>query len=422
MLRPLPGGAIVLIAIVACDLSGALDLAASLAGYGNPMVWLVLAAFLIARALIKTGLARRIALGFVSAFGKNSTGVASALILSDVTLATIIPSNTARAGGVILPITKSIAELYGSRPGSTAALLGTFLMVAVYQGECIASAMFLTGQAGNFAAADLSRTLANVEVTWARWALVAIVPAAVSMAGVIWLVARLLPPEIKHTPKAREFARDEIAKMGRFGRDQWVVLLIFTVVCSLWLTADLHGLSITLVALIGVAALFLSGVLTWREAIEERAAWDIFIWYGGVVRLGGALNEAGVTEHFARSVGEYFSGFGWAPLLAVTLVIYFYAHYGFASITMHIVSMFPPFLALLLLRGAPPELAVYGFACLSNLAAGLTHYGTVPGPMFFALDYVSFRDWWRVGFLVAIWNLAVWGILGAIWGKVVGIW
>src|SRR5213593_997596 len=93
MLHPLPGGAIVLIAITAAAVSGTLPIAQALGGYANPSGWLVLAAFFVSRALIKTGLARRIALLFVRAFGKSTLGISYSLILSDVTLASTIPSN-----------------------------------------------------------------------------------------------------------------------------------------------------------------------------------------------------------------------------------------------------------------------------------------------------------------------------------------
>ncbi|MGH2627445.1 MAG: SLC13 family permease, partial [Anaerolineales bacterium] len=162
MLHPLPGGAIVLIAVSAAAVTKSLPIGEALGGYANPSVWLVLAAFFVSRALIKTGLARRIALLFVRRFGKSSLGLSYSLILTDVTLATMIPSNAARAGGVILPILRSLSELYGSHPGSTAALLGTFLFVAVYQGECVAAAMFLTGQASNPMAANFALKIAKV--------------------------------------------------------------------------------------------------------------------------------------------------------------------------------------------------------------------------------------------------------------------
>ncbi len=103
-------------------------------------------------------------------------------------------------------------------------------------------------------------------------------------------------------------------------------------------------------------------------------------------------------------------------------MIYFYAHYGFASITIHILSMLPPFVALLLGQGALVGLVVFAFACLANLAAGLTHYGTSPAPMYFSQNHVSFSQWWRVGFQVSLWNLAVWGTVGVAWWKLTGVW
>src|ERR1700685_2263860 len=96
--------------------------------------------------------------------------------------------------------------------------------------------------------------------------------------------------------------------------------------------------------------------------------------------------------------GRFFGGAGWIAIFAVTLLIYFYAHYAFASITTHILAMFPPFVALLLLRHAPLGLVVFSFACFANFSAGLTHYGTTPSPMFFSRNYVSLARWWKIGF------------------------
>ena len=422
MIRPLPGGAIVLIAVTAAALLRVLPVAQALGGYSNPSVWLVLAAFFVSRALIKTGLARRIALLFVRAFGKSTLGISYSLILTDVTLASAIPSNAARTGGVIVPIMRSLCEVYGSLPGQTAALLGTFLFVAVYQGECIAASMFLTGQASNPLAANLALKIAKYDMTWAGWLAAGIGPGAIGIAVVPWLVSRLLPPQLKSTPEASNFARRELAAMGPPQRDERIVIGVFILVCLLWATNGVHGLGITEVALLGASTLFLTGVLTWEDAAAERAAWDVFIWYGGLVRLAEALNEFGITQAFANGVGGYFQHLGWILLLAVTLLIYFYAHYGFASITAHILSMFPPFLALLLLRGAPPGLAVYAFASLSNLSAGLTHYGTTPSPMFYAHGYVSFRDWWRVGAIISVVNITIWCSAGFMWWRLIGIW
>ena len=181
ILQPISGGACVLVAITLASLVGGLTVQEALAGYGDPTVWLVMAAFFIAGGLIKTGLARRIALFFVRLVGKSSLGVCYALSLSDMVLAAIIPSNAARSGGVILPILKSISELYGSRPGATAALLGSFLVTGVYQNICVTAAMFFTGQASNPLAAQIAGQQFGFHVTWTGWLLAGLVPGLCSI-------------------------------------------------------------------------------------------------------------------------------------------------------------------------------------------------------------------------------------------------
>ena len=83
---------------------------------------------------------------------------------------------------------------------------------------------------------------------------------------------------------------------------------------------------------------------------SERAGWDIFIWYGGLVMLGKALNETRVPTEFANAVAGVFGSLGWPLLFVFALLIYFYAHYAFASITAHVLAMYPPFLAILLAK------------------------------------------------------------------------
>lgn len=421
ILHPIPGGAIVLIAVTLSSLIGGLTIGQALAGYADPTVWLVMAAFFISRSLLKTGLARRIALFFVRTFGQSSLGVSYALALSDLTLAGIIPSNGARSGGVVLPIVRSIAELYGSKPGATAGMIGSFLMVAVYQSICVTASMFFTGQASNPLAASIAGQF-GVKITWASWFVAGIVPGLVSLMVVPWIVMKLYPPEVRRTPEAAEFAAGELRKMGPLSRGEKILAVVFVSVCGLWVSSGWHGLDVAVSAMLGSAALLLTGVLQWEDVLTERAAWDIFIWYGGLLRLGKALNDAGITKFFAESLGAFFPADGWYWMFAVCLLVYFYAHYGFASITAHILAMYPPFVALLISKGAPPALMCFAFACFANLSAGLTNYGTTPSPMFFAQGYVPMGAWWRVGAVISVVNLTVWGTLGFAWWKVLGLW
>jgi DASS family divalent anion:Na+ symporter len=294
-------------------------------------------------------------------------------------------------------------------------------MVGVYQCAIVGAAMFYTGQASNPLAAQMAGNF-GYPVTWSSWFAAAIVPGLVSLALVPQIVLRIYPPEVRHTPEAAEFARGELVKMGPMSRQEKILAMIFASVCGMWATSAFHHVDITVTALCGSILLLLTGVLTWDDVINERAAWDIFVWYGGLVRLGKALNEAGVTKAFAESVGVYFSGLSWLALLVVALLIYYFAHYAFASITAHILAMYPAFVAVLLAKGAPAGLVVLSFAFLSSLAAGLTHYGTTPAPMFFGQGYAAMKDWWRVGLIVGVANLAIWGTVGFAYWKLIGLW
>ena len=114
ILRPIPMGAMAFVAASFAVLSGTLTITEATAGFGSTVVWLVVAAFFIATAFIKTGLGIRIAYHFMRLLGKRSLGLAYGLVATDLVLAPAIPSNTARAGGVIFPILKSLCTSLGS--------------------------------------------------------------------------------------------------------------------------------------------------------------------------------------------------------------------------------------------------------------------------------------------------------------------
>lgn len=419
--EPLPASALVLIGLTGMAATG-IPMRDVLAGFAQPSVWLVIIAMLIAKVMLDCGLARRIALLFVRAVGRTSLGVAYALQMTDVTLASGVPSITARSAGMVLPIARSIAELFDSRPGPTANRLGGFLIAAMYQGSAVACAMFLTGQASNLLGADLAVKLTNVEVTWASWFVAAIVPGLLSCAVVPWIAYRILKPEVTSTPEAPVFAAGELHKMGPLSRDEWVTLLVFAGVGLMWITSAWHRLDVTFVAMVGIGVLLASGTLTWQAASSERSAWDVFVWYGGMLQMGDLLNRTGSTRVLAENVAGLFVGIPWVVVLVAILIIYFYAHYFFASITAHMLAMFPPFVAVLIGIGVPPPLAVYSLLCTANLTAGLTHYGTTTGPILFGVGYVTRADWWKVGFVTSVANIVIWLTVGAAWWKWLGFW
>ncbi len=422
IVQPIPGAAIVLLGVTALPLFRVLTINEALAGYADRFVWLVLAAFFISRGMIKTGLGRRIAFLFIKAIGRHSLGLSYALASTETVLATVIPSTGARSGGIIFPIAKSLAEAYESRPGPTARRLGAFLMVSVYQCNVIVCAMFLTGQASNPIIARFIRQVTGIEITYARWALASIVPALVSLVLVPWLLFKVFPPEVKHTPAARALATQELKAMGPMKRSEWLMLLVFGLVAILWMTISFHGIDYAVVALIGISVLLVTGVLDWEDLITEKSAWAVFIWYGGLIRMAEALGQTDIPKRFADSSASLTTGWKWWLALASLLLIYFYAHYVFASITAHVTAMFVPFLIVVLAAGTPTYLAILSLAYFSNLGASLTHYGTTPAPIYFGAGYTTQRTWWWLGLITSVITITVWSLIGFTWWKILRLW
>ena len=423
IVQPLTGSAMVLLGVIATAAFGALKIEKALSGYADKYVWLVLAAFFISRAMIKTGLGHRIALLFVRLIGRRSLGLGYSLVFTDFILASFVPSTGARSGGIILPIARSVSETYESRPDDgTEGKLGTFLMTLLYQCEVILCATFLTGQASNLIIRNFAATHAGIDLNYSVWFISAIVPSLVSLIVIPTFIYQFFPPEIKETPGAVQFALGQLREMGPLKRPEWILLAVFVVVVALWISAPFHGVDATVIALSGIALLLITDVLNWRDITDETHAWEVFIWYGGLVMMATALGETNLTKLFAESVASTMNGWTWPAALAVLALVYFYAHYAFASITAHVTAMFIPFLAVTVAMGAPAGLTVLILTFFANLSAGLTHYGTTPAPVYFGTGYVTQKRWWTVGLIASVLNIVIWSAVGLAWWKALGWW
>jgi divalent anion:Na+ symporter, DASS family len=421
--KPLPMGAIALFGIAATALSGTLTIDQALSGFGNSTIWLIVVAFFISRGFIKTGLGSRIAYLFMAALGKKTLGLSYGLIATDLVLAPAIPSNTARAGGIVFPLVKASAKAYGSEPDDgTARKIGAFLMQAAFQGNVVTSAMFLTAMAANPLAAKLAAGM-HIDVSWGEWALAAVVPGVASLVLIPLILYKIYPPKIKETPGASQLAKEKLAEMGKMHRDEWVMLAVFFLLLLLWILGDqLAKIDSATTALFGLSVLLISNVLTWKEILHEEGAWDTLVWFAALVMMASFLNELGLIPWFTKSAQGMVGGVNWTVAFLILCLLYFYRHYLFASQTAHVSSMYAAFLSVSVAVGTPPLLAALVLGFLSNLFSSLTHYGSGPAPVIFGSGYVELGTWWKLGALTGVTNLLIWLIVGGLWWKVIGVW
>lgn len=422
ILKPLPMGAVAIIGVTSTVITGTLSIQESLSGFSNSVIWLIVVAFFISRGFIKSGFGNRVAYLFVSLLGSRTLGLGYGLVATDLVLAPAIPSNTARAGGVVFPVLLSVATTYGSEPEKgTSRKVGAFLSQVAFQGTLITSAMFLTAMAANPLAAELAEGM-GVEIGWVDWAVAAVVPGIFSLVLVPLTVYWLYPPEIKQTPGAARLAQAELEKMGQMKVSEWVMLGTFVMLLTLWIMGRSIDVSAATTALVGLSVLLLSGVLTWSDICREREAWNTLVWFAALVMMATQLNDLGLIPWFSEAVSGSVAGVRWEVAFLVLSLVYFYSHYLFASNTAHVSSMYAPFLAVALVAGTPPLLAALVLAFFSNLFSSMTHYGTGPAPIFFGAGYVDLSTWWKLGALISVINICIWLVVGSFWWKLLGLW
>lgn len=423
ILNPLPISAVAMLGAGTCLVSGVLSTQQILNGFSEKVVWLLVFAFLIARGIIKTGLGKRMAYYFIAKLGKTTIGLSYGLVFTELFLAPLIPSVTARGGGVVYPIAQSLsdalaAEHKDNNPSHIKKTMG-FLSQVCFQANVVTSAMFLTAMASN----PLIQSFANkagAEVTWSSWALGAIVPGLLSLFLLPLVIYFIHPPAIKSSPEAPKHAIEALKKMGRVSIHELIMMVTFTLLILGWILDKKIGIDATAVAMLGVVILLTTGVLEWEDAINEKGAWDSFIWFAVMVMLSGYLAEFGVIKWIASIISEKLKHYSMIIAVPCLMLVYFYLHYLFASVAAHVTVLFSTFLFLIIGFNVPIMLAAMPLAYFSSLSGGLTHYGIATAPIYFGTKSVTTKEWWVIGFIVALMNIAIWGGIGSAWWKYLG--
>ncbi|HET9843251.1 MAG TPA: DASS family sodium-coupled anion symporter [Gammaproteobacteria bacterium] len=428
ILKPLPMGAVALIAMLAAIFTNTLAPAVVFGAFQDTSVWLVVLALFIAKGFAVTGLGKRIAYFFSYLLGRSSLGLGYGLITTDLLIAPATPSVTGRVAGIVLPILKGIANSYQSFPASSSSRrIGGFLTLVAFQGTAVTSSMFLTAMAANPILHQFTQAQ-GLELSWGKWALAGIVPGLINLALIPLVIYWLYPPEIKYTPDAPMVAKEQLKLLGKVHRQEWIMIFTILLLLVAWIFGakiqTITGIPLTAVVagLMGVCILLLTGVLNWQTLIAMDSVWDTFVWFCVLMMLAGNLNTLGVVGWFSQFVGNQFGGLNWQIAFPILALIYFYSHYFFASSTAHVTSLFTPFLALAISLQTPPMLAALVLIFFSNLYGGITHYSLTPAPILYGEGYVDIKDWWRVGFIVSVLNIVVWSTIGVLWWKFLGFW
>jgi len=403
-----------MIAVAAVVLTGTITPAQAFSGFANASVLLVVVAFLVAQAVVKSGLGRRISLLMVSRFGGSPLGLAYSIVLTDAVIAPGFPSNTAR-GGVLFPIVLSVAKGAGSEPGSPEGRrLGGYLMFCAMASLAVSSALWLTATSCNPIGVQIAQK-AGLEISFASWFLASSVPTLTAIALLPWLVSKIFPPGVGATPEAPAAARRDLAAMGAMSRDEWVTAMIFVVMVAGWVFGNALGLNGTAVAFLGLGALLLAGVLTLDDIAKQGDTLATFLWLAVLFALSAQLNELGFMGYVGERLASRLEGLSW-PILYLTLIaLYVGLHYFFVSQTSQMLALLAVFLDVGIRGGVPAGLMAPGLLFASSYFSVITPQGGSQNIIFVASGYLKQGELYRLGLITTIAFMAVYLLIGTPW-------
>ena len=422
LVRAVPMAISVLTGLSFSVLVGLISLKDALKGYSDSTTWLVVIAFLIAGVVIDTGLGRRISLLCIHALGKSIIGLGYALCAAELILGPLVPSNTARGGGILAPIVDSMSRTLGSTPNQSPDKAGQYLHLIGAHANLITAAMFLTGMAANPLISKIALDIFQIEFDWLNWALGSIVPGLVGLAGLPVLIKYLSPPTIKSIQPIREKVKDDIKAIGPWTLREIITVLTLGMMLFLWSTKPIHGWGTTTVALLGLLTILLLGTTSWDQMVKNYKAWDTLIWLGGLITLATSLKNLGFISWFAENIQQYLTGISPLLLFLSLALIYFYSMYFFSMLTAHIMALVSAIFMIASGLDLNPFIIVGVIAYFSNLSGCLTNYSTGPIIIYFGNGYLLPLPWFKIGFLVSIYHMVVWLGVGSIWWKIIGWW
>lgn len=425
VLGPLPVGAWAFLCLTLTVVTKTLTFAAAFAAFTNEVIWLIVTSFFFSRGFIKTGLGDRIALYFVSWLGKNTLGLSYGLALSEAAISPAIPSTTARAGGIFLPIIKSLATTADSHPkNESAKKLGAYLVQSQLQCSSSSSALFLTAAAQNLLCVKLAEGLGvKVPSKWVTWLKASCIPAVLSLAATPIVLYKIFPPEMKDTPDAPLVARRRLQSMGPIKSDELVMIIVMLVTIALWIAGEALGILSVVTAMLGLTLLLAFGIINWDDCLSEKSAWDTLAWFGVLIGMATQLTTLGVVAWMSNAVANFLRSLSlhWIGAFCVLQAAYFFIHYLFASQTGHVAALYSAFLGMCLASKVPGLFAALSLGYITNLFGALTHYSSGQAAVYYGAGYVELRNVFKLGIIIAVLNIVIWALAGAAWWKILGL-
>ncbi|MCY7753024.1 SLC13 family permease [Bacillus haynesii] len=430
---PIPAAS--LLPIVLLPLTGALEGAAVTSSYGDPIVFLFLGGFLIALAMERWNLHKRIALNIISVVGTSTsrivlgfmaaTGFLSMWVSNTAAVMMMLPIGTAIIHQVSAVMKSERKDLAGEEAKFSKALI-----FSIGYAGTIGGLGTLIGTPPNIILAANIKKLYGVEVSFGGWMAFA-VPVVVILLVAVWLYLTKVahPIKMKELPGGKELILEEKRKLGKMSFEETMVLLVFGFAAFMWVTRTflwddkIPGIDDTMIAIFAASLLFLipslnkgGRVLDW--SVSKDLPWGILLLFGGGLALATGFKETGLAEWIGGRL-TVLDGFNFVVIVVIsaTLVLFLTE---ITSNTATATMILPVLASLALALNVHPYALMVPAAMAANCAFMLP-VGTPPNAIIFASGKLKISEMVRTGFIINIFTLilivgAVFYILPHLWG------
>ncbi len=415
ILNSMPIFTAAILGLSAAILTGTLTAKQAFSGFGEDWILLIIVAFLIARAVIKSGLGKRIAFLIIRKFGKTSLGLSYSVIAADMFIAPAFPSNTARSG-VLFPIVNALAADSDSKVADgTRKKLGSYLMMSSMAGLTISSSLWLTAMAANPAGAKMAKEF-GVNITYGSWALGAMAPVLVLYFLIPRVLMKYYPPEVKETPNAPKIAQDALDTMGPVHRNEWIMAGVFVGMVGLWIASSfVPEINKTAVAFLGLGILMLTNIFTMKDLSGEGQALGTLVWFAILYAMSVYLNKFGFMGWIGDNAATMVEGLSWPVTYVALIITYVLIHYFFVSQTAQMLALFTVFLGVAIEAGVPAELMALMLLFATNFNAIITPQGSSANVIYAGSGYLEAGEIYKIGGIVTLLNTVIFLTVGTAW-------
>jgi len=410
-----------LLVVPAAVLMGVAKVSSALEGFGSSSVYLLVGAFILATAMVKTKLAERITYLILSRTGCAPVRITFGVTLSNIVLAFLVPSTAARVA-ILLPVCLSIIALFSDQGRSKFAVN---LLLTLTLTNATIGAGILTATVPNPVTIEFLTRVTGRTVSYGEWLLYGFPPALLMTFITWWLIQVIFKPETGLALEgADRLIRDNLGAMGKMSSAEWRALSVFLFVILFWATQNFTRLDTTVVCLLGACLLFLPkvGVLNWSDA-HKGVSWQIVLVCGGGVSLGEILMKTGAAKWLATSIFQILGLKGASTLmvLIVVMLILQYLHFFFVGTTAMTTAILPIIAAMAQNANINPMVLILPAGMIIGGYPLLMFYNTLPNILVYGTGKLQVQDFPKVGVIACAIACAIYTLCAMTYWRWLGL-